>query len=208
MKWYFTSQDNTFCFQLISIRVNYSWQEIRQLTINHYFLNYFHALSLRRTLKGFFQNMFKGPPNLEKSSAYKLVLLNYSKIWISSMCSTSKWQKKNQFLVKRYFLKFYCFSWKELRPCSIRSRDLWLVGRSNIQCATEIDTKFWRYKLVHIMRQNRHVVTYMYCHSRVSRILKWSWPILNLLISFWRRVTYKNIVKHPNLKVMGILFPK
>lgn len=131
MKWYFTSQDNTFCFQLISIRVNYSWQEIRQLTINHYFLNYFHALSLRRMLKGFFflQNMFKGPPNLEKSSAYKLVLLNYSKIWISIMCSTWRWPKKKSILGENVLFKILLLFMKRVKTLQYSKLGP-LVGRS------------------------------------------------------------------------------
>lgn len=61
-----------------------------------------------------------------KSSAYKPIILNYFKIWISSMCSTWQWVKKNKnFGGKIYFLNFTT-THKNKTPCGIRTRDLWV----------------------------------------------------------------------------------
>lgn len=78
-----------------------------------------------------------------KRSAYKLILLNYLKIWIFRLKND---QKKSILVVKVYFLNF---------PVLHENNSFWNVrtqylrDRSYNHCASEIEINLWQYKLVH-----------------------------------------------------------
>lgn len=92
-----------------------------------------------------------------KSSAYKLIFLNYLKIRLFSTCSIWNDEKIFQFRGGKYqlFLNFTDPAVLELGTCG-------LADQSYTYCVTEKDNRYWRYKLF-CNALNRHVVTR--CHT-------------------------------------------